>query len=148
MSSGESGSKYSAASPQTSGSEVAFDAATGQPHAIASSGGSPKPSYRLGKTRQRGAAVQLDELVRRDVAARLDAVRQPRAFVALPRQDEPQLRPLSPYERERLEQALVVLVRPAVGGVEEERLTLRPSGVNRSWSMPRWIVRTRSGGSP
>ena len=33
-----------AASPQTSGSEVTFEAATGQPHAIASSGGWPKPS--------------------------------------------------------------------------------------------------------
>ena len=44
--------------------------------------------------------------------------------MSLPRQDEPQLRPLSPYTHERREQALVVLVRPAVGGVEEKRFTL------------------------
>ena len=52
IASGSSGSKSTAASPQTSGSEPARDAATGQPHAIASSGGRPKPSYRLGKTMQ------------------------------------------------------------------------------------------------
>ena len=46
----EVGSKYTAASLQTSGSEAAFEDATGQPLAIASSGGSPNPSYRLGKT--------------------------------------------------------------------------------------------------
>ena len=44
MSVADTGSKYSAASPHTSGKDVALDTATGQPHAIASSGGSPKPS--------------------------------------------------------------------------------------------------------
>src|SRR5438132_1945663 len=44
MSPADRGSKSSAASPHTSGSEVAFEAATGQPQAIASSGGRPKPS--------------------------------------------------------------------------------------------------------
>ena len=39
-------------------------------------------------------------------------------------QHEPQLRPLRAHERERLEQARVVLVRPRVGGVEKERLPL------------------------
>ena len=49
---------------------------------------------------------------------------QPRAIVALPGEDEAQLGPLPPHERERVEQPVVVLVRPAVGGVEEERLAL------------------------
>ena len=38
------GSTNKAASPVTSGREVAVDTITGTPHAIASSGGSPKPS--------------------------------------------------------------------------------------------------------
>ena len=46
----EVGSNSRAASPTTSGSEATFEHATGQPHAIASSGGWPKPSYRLGNT--------------------------------------------------------------------------------------------------
>ena len=46
------GSKSAAASPQASAIAGMFEAATGHPHAIASSGGWPKPSYRLGKTRQ------------------------------------------------------------------------------------------------
>ena len=41
---GSCGSNRTAASPTTSGSEPAFDAATGQPHAIASTGGRPNPS--------------------------------------------------------------------------------------------------------
>ncbi len=41
---GSSGSNRTAASPHTSGSEPAAAAATGQPHAIASTGGRPKPS--------------------------------------------------------------------------------------------------------
>ena len=44
ISSGSSGAKYRAASPHTSGSDAATEQATGQPQAIASSGGSPKPS--------------------------------------------------------------------------------------------------------
>ena len=50
MSGGESGSTYSAASPQTSGTAAAVEAITGQPQLIASSGGRPKPSYDEGKT--------------------------------------------------------------------------------------------------
>ena len=38
------GSNASAASPHTSATAPVADAATGQPHAIASSGGAPKPS--------------------------------------------------------------------------------------------------------
>ena len=41
---GSCGSKRRAASPTTSGSDAAFEHATGQPQAIASSGGRPKPS--------------------------------------------------------------------------------------------------------
>ena len=41
---GSRGSKYSAASPQTSGTAPASAAGTGQPSAMASSGGRPKPS--------------------------------------------------------------------------------------------------------
>ena len=41
---GSCGSKRTAASPTTSGNEPALDAATGQPHAIASTGGRPNPS--------------------------------------------------------------------------------------------------------
>ena len=44
MESGSRGSKSAAASPHTSLSDPASEAATGQPDAIASSGGSPKPS--------------------------------------------------------------------------------------------------------
>ena len=39
-----------AASPTTSGSELTFEVTTGVPEAMASSGGSPKPSYSEGKT--------------------------------------------------------------------------------------------------
>ena len=45
-----SGSNASAASPQTSAIAPRADAATGQPDAIASTSGMPKPSNRLGKT--------------------------------------------------------------------------------------------------
>ena len=44
MSSGSVGSKSAAASPHTSATAGMFEAATGHPHAIASSGGWPKPS--------------------------------------------------------------------------------------------------------
>jgi glycosyltransferase involved in cell wall biosynthesis len=44
------GSNSSAASPATSGSEETFEHATGTPRAIASSTGSPKPSYSEGNT--------------------------------------------------------------------------------------------------
>ena len=50
ISSGSVGSKRHAASPTISGSAVVFEHATGQPQAIASSGGSPKPSYSEGNT--------------------------------------------------------------------------------------------------
>lgn len=40
----------SAHTPQTSGNEEEFEQATGVLHAIASSGGKPNPSYKLGKT--------------------------------------------------------------------------------------------------
>ena len=40
-----------AASPETSGRDDVFDVTTGVPHAMASSTGSPKPSYRLGNTK-------------------------------------------------------------------------------------------------
>ena len=72
---------------------------------------------------RRRAAVEADELVHRDGAAHLDAVRH-RARVAAAREHEPQLRPLAAHERERLEQPLVVLVRPAPRRVEQERLAL------------------------
>src|SRR4051812_14728756 len=52
MSSAEASSQYIAASPQASGIDVQPDAMTGQPQYIASSGGSPKPSYSDGKIRQ------------------------------------------------------------------------------------------------
>ncbi len=55
---------------------------------------------------------------------RLHGFRQSRPIVALTGEDEPQLGPLSPHERERVEQPRVVLVRPAVGGVKQERLAL------------------------
>src|SRR5439155_909899 len=42
-------------SSTTSGRLVLRNAATGHPHAIASRHGRPKPSYRLGKTRQPAA---------------------------------------------------------------------------------------------
>ena len=41
---GSAGSKATAASPTTSGSDPARETATGHPQAMASSGGSPKPS--------------------------------------------------------------------------------------------------------
>ena len=44
--------------------------------------------------------------------------------MSLSRQDEPQVRPLSPHAHECREQALVVLVPPAVGGVEQKRFAL------------------------
>jgi hypothetical protein len=44
-----SGANVSAAPPHASTSAPTFDAATGHPHAMASSGGCPKPSARLGK---------------------------------------------------------------------------------------------------
>src|SRR5713101_6467477 len=46
----------SPALPTTSGRLEFRNAATGQPHAIASRQGSPKPSYRLGNNRQPAAA--------------------------------------------------------------------------------------------
>ena len=43
------------ASPTTSGREEVFEAMTGVPQAIASSGGRPKPSYKEGKTKSSAA---------------------------------------------------------------------------------------------
>src|SRR5215470_12573421 len=45
------GSKYMAASSQTSGIDDVFDVNTGQSQAIASISGNPNPSYKLGKMR-------------------------------------------------------------------------------------------------
>ena len=45
------GSKLKQASPQTSGSDVLLEHKTGVPQDIASSGGKPKPSSKLGKTK-------------------------------------------------------------------------------------------------
>ncbi len=39
------------------------------------------------------------------------------------RQNQAKLGPLPSHERERLEQALVILVRPRPSGIEQERLT-------------------------
>jgi hypothetical protein len=50
MARGSSGSTSSAASPATSGREETFEVTTGVPLAMASSGGSPNPSYRDGNT--------------------------------------------------------------------------------------------------
>ncbi len=47
---GSYGSTSTAASPATSGSDDTFDVTTGVPLAIASSGGSPNPSYSDGNT--------------------------------------------------------------------------------------------------
>ena len=57
------GSNSSAASPATSGSEEAFEHATGTPRAIASSTGSPKPSYSDGYTNARRNCPQTLELL-------------------------------------------------------------------------------------
>src|SRR5207253_10657936 len=50
IASGLYGSTRTAALPATSGSDDTFDVTTGVPLAIASSGGSPKPSYSDGNT--------------------------------------------------------------------------------------------------
>ncbi len=138
MSSGDSGSKYSAASPHTSGSEVAFEHGHRAAARHRLEGRQPEALVQAREDEAGGAAVQVDELFRRDVAARLHPFGQLGAFMSLPGQDEPKLRPLSPHAHECREQALVVLVRPAVGGIEKKRSALasRP-GVNRAWSMPR-----------
>ena len=65
---GLSGSKSSAASPATSGERERSEQATGTPRAIASSTGSPKPSYSEGNTKQRGQRIQGLELGRRHPA--------------------------------------------------------------------------------
>src|SRR5258708_3320194 len=51
------GSTRSAASPRTSGKQEAFEATTGVPDAIASSGGKPKPSYSEGYTQTSADAM-------------------------------------------------------------------------------------------
>ena len=50
IASGSAGSTYTAASPATSCSTGRSERITGQPRAIASRGGRPKPSNRVGKT--------------------------------------------------------------------------------------------------
>src|SRR5439155_7980024 len=73
-----------------------------------------------------GAVVELDQLVVGDAAARLDSLRRGSAIVIRPRQDESQLGSLAPDEGEGLDQPLVVLVRPAVCRIDQERLTRPP----------------------
>ena len=50
-----SGFTITAASPTTSGNELTFEVTTGVPHAIASSGGRPKPSYNEGNANSSAA---------------------------------------------------------------------------------------------
>ena len=54
----ESGSTNIAASPATSGSEVVLEVITGVPHAIDSTTGKPKPSYRDGNTSAKAPSVK------------------------------------------------------------------------------------------
>ncbi len=123
IASGSSGSNRTAASPHTSGSEPAAAAATGQPHAIASTGGRPNPSYRLGKTRQAARRYRSTSSAPETERASTPSG-SAREVVADAREQEAELRSATADQRERLEQARVVLVRPRTGGVEEQRLAL------------------------
>ena len=75
------------------------------------------------KDEGRCASIELEQVVRRHVAANDHTRRHGPPVVPGSREDEREIRPLATYEREGLEQALVVLVGPAVGRVEEERLS-------------------------
>ena len=75
------------------------------------------------KDERRCASIELEQVVRRHVAANDHTRRHGPPVVPCSREDEREIRPLATDEREGLEQALVVLVGPAVGRVEEERLS-------------------------
>ena len=114
-----SGSKSSAASPATSGSEEAFEHATGTPRAIASSTGRPKPSYSEGNTNAGGDRPQALELGRleparpADVVVEAELVRAPRSSLLVCGRvaGEHEHRTALDAMRERLEQRVEVLVR-------------------------------------
>src|SRR6185436_8286520 len=74
-------------------------------------------------------AVERRELVGGYEPQHLDAGWDGASFVAAAGEHEPKLRPLLPQERERLEETLVVLVRPRPGRVEEELLARLAAGV-------------------
>ena len=72
--------------------------------------------------------VERRQLLAGDEPADLDARWDGAAVVAAAREDEPELRPLLPQQRERVEEAGVVLVRPRPRRVEQERLALLVAG--------------------
>ena len=81
----------------------------------------PEPLVERREDERARAAVERDELVARHAPTLLDAGGE-RVVAATACEDEAKLGPLRAQERERLEQPLVVLVRPAPRRVEEERL--------------------------
>ena len=126
------GSNSSAASPATSGSEEAFEQATGTPRAIASSTGRPKPSYSDGNTKARGDRPQALELRLREPPREAHVARprrrpRPLAQLALvPGRvaGQHEHRPaLAADPRERVDQRGEVLVR-ALGRQAEQHAAL------------------------
>src|SRR5581483_492704 len=83
----------------------------------------PEALVDRGEDERGRTAVERDELVERDEAAHVDAVRRASA-VAAAGEHEAELGAFSAQARERVEEARVVLVRPRPRRVEEERLAL------------------------
>ena len=126
------GSKRSAASPATSGNEVTFEQATGTPSEKASVTGMPQPSNLLGKIRlrspaRRGSAAGAVSTnpTKLHFVAEAELLRPPLELrvklVEMARTDERRhLAASLADKRQRLQQTLVVLVRPGLARVEEE----------------------------
>ena len=133
MSSGESGSKYSAASPQTSGSDVAFDDGDGAAAGHRLERRQAEALVEARKDEAAGEAVEVDETHPVETCPRdFDTRRQRRLVVSGAREHEPELRPLAARERERLEQprrgSCAASGSPGRGGSGSRG---RPSGVKR-----------------
>ena len=71
------------------------------------------------------------------MSARLDPVRQ-RGEVPAAGENEAQLRAFAAQERERLEQPVVVLVRPGARGIEQERLAFHAARSEHRVVEPEW----------
>ncbi len=100
-----------------------MDAATGQPDAIASSGGSPKPSYVLGEDDHGGSAIEVVQFRDRYDAAEIDPFRnRPERVEVAAGEHQAEVGLRLAEAPHRIEEALVVLVRPRPRGVEQEAL--------------------------
>ena len=140
MSSTDSGSNSRAASPQTSGSEAAFETAAGQPrHGLERR--LAERARRAREDERRRGPVEAREPLPRDVAGRLDAGRQRCFLVTGAGQQQAELGRSSAAVRRRRRAARGSCAASDGRGRAGTARGARRLGGAAHWSRPRWITR-------